>query len=246
MEIGPGLVEEVATDAGTYPNTNSYQSGLIQQTGIRIYDMSSSGDVMSFSVEGLGGVPASLAPSVKPTNLPTLAPVATTTSSPTVTPTSPPTFPPTITPTLAPVAPIAVPTDPPTFAPIAVPTDPPTLAPVAPTLSPTGGAIFNPSSSPSKIHSDSPSSHPTTSKLFTIPSQSRSYQPSTPPLQTPSSSSSPTAAESVEITNVFDRPSGASVGSVLQTESPTSASFSIGRVTLPFVTSLLLMYVVLV
>ena len=58
MEIGPGPVDAVAsvtvwTNNGDYPNTNSYISGLVVQTGIRIFNLSSDAEFMSFSVEGL-------------------------------------------------------------------------------------------------------------------------------------------------------------------------------------------------
>jgi hypothetical protein len=58
MEIGPGPVDAaaavtVSTNNGDYPNTNSYTSGLIVQTGIRIFNFSSVSEVMTFSVEGL-------------------------------------------------------------------------------------------------------------------------------------------------------------------------------------------------
>ncbi|KAL7547265.1 hypothetical protein ACHAWF_010583, partial [Thalassiosira exigua] len=46
-ELRPG-------DVGIHPNTDSYQGGIVVPTGIRIFDFSASGDVMSFRVEGLG------------------------------------------------------------------------------------------------------------------------------------------------------------------------------------------------
>jgi hypothetical protein len=123
MEIGPGLVEPLATSAGTYPNTNSYQSGLLAQTGIRIYDISASGDTMSFSVGGLGGEPATLTPT---TSAPTDSP---TSSAPTVSPT-------TSTPTVAPItltpitgAPTLFPSEPPSVAPTKPPSPRPSLQP---------------------------------------------------------------------------------------------------------------------
>ena len=85
MEIGPGPVDAVAsvtvlTNNGDYPNTNSYISGLVVQTGIRIFNFTKSGGVMRFSAEGLSGdqVQPSTAPSIQsfipssraPSNLP--------------------------------------------------------------------------------------------------------------------------------------------------------------------------------
>jgi hypothetical protein len=38
----------------TWPNTNSYQGGVVKKTGIKITVMSDSGFIMLFKVEGLG------------------------------------------------------------------------------------------------------------------------------------------------------------------------------------------------
>ena len=72
MEIGPGPVDTVAsvtvlTNNGDYPNTNSYISGRIVQTGIRIFNFSKSREVMSFSVVGLSDDPVqpSSSPSIQ-------------------------------------------------------------------------------------------------------------------------------------------------------------------------------------
>jgi M6 family metalloprotease-like protein len=58
MTLGPG-------STGQYPNTDSYQGGNIQSTGITITDFSAAGDTMTFRVEGLGGGTAA-APSTPP------------------------------------------------------------------------------------------------------------------------------------------------------------------------------------
>jgi hypothetical protein len=144
MEIGPGLVEPIATNAGTYPNTNSYQFGIIANTGIRLYDISASGDMMSFSVEGLGEVPATIVPA---TSAPTVAPV---TSAPTVSPT-------TSRPTDAPIT-FAPVTDAPTFS----PSEPPSVAPtqthsLEPSLAPTRAPVAPPTDPPSPRPSLRPS-----------------------------------------------------------------------------------------
>ena len=44
---------ELKAGGDKYPNTDSYQDGLVTETGIRIYDFSSSKGKMSFKVEGL-------------------------------------------------------------------------------------------------------------------------------------------------------------------------------------------------
>jgi M6 family metalloprotease-like protein len=51
--LGPGPVEVEASDSGIYPNTNSYQSGTIQQTGIVVDQISDSSIHMSFRVRGV-------------------------------------------------------------------------------------------------------------------------------------------------------------------------------------------------
>ena len=61
-EFSPGLFEFEATDFLRYPNTNSYVRGSIFPTGIRVYDISQSGTVMSFKIEGV----SSAAPTPSP------------------------------------------------------------------------------------------------------------------------------------------------------------------------------------
>lgn len=89
--LGPGLVENFATDAGTYPNTNSYKWGQIVQTGITLSDFSENGPVMTFRVSGLSpgsptttSAPTTAQPTTaKPTFPPTIAPIVPVTSVPT-------------------------------------------------------------------------------------------------------------------------------------------------------------------
>mmetsp|Transcript_6258 Transcript_6258/g.9621 ORF Transcript_6258/g.9621 Transcript_6258/m.9621 type:complete len:621 (+) Transcript_6258:254-2116(+) len=101
QELGPGPFEWIASDFTKYPNTNSYAFGNIFLTNIRIYDISQSGLVMSFKVEGLSPMPV-------PTNVPSELPMLETTRplpAPTRTPTQFPTFPPTLSPTIPPTIP---------------------------------------------------------------------------------------------------------------------------------------------
>ena len=46
-----------SADGGPYPNTDSYQSGRIKQTGIRIYDIRNNGENIDFSIEFPGSRP---------------------------------------------------------------------------------------------------------------------------------------------------------------------------------------------
>ena len=61
-EIGPGST----TSRGPYPNTDSYQSGNIKPTGIRIYDIQQEGENISFQID----IPGSIS------DAPTKSPVA--------------------------------------------------------------------------------------------------------------------------------------------------------------------------
>ena len=50
QEIGPGQSQSIwSSDAGPYPNTDSYLNGQVKQTGARIYDISAPGEEMKFS-----------------------------------------------------------------------------------------------------------------------------------------------------------------------------------------------------
>jgi hypothetical protein len=94
--LGPGPARQTVdpNQVSMYPNTDSYSGGVIKNTGIRIYDISDVGEVMSFRVEIPGSV---LAPTPLPmprrpsTPLPTLTPTSSPTPSPTQWPTQWPT-----------------------------------------------------------------------------------------------------------------------------------------------------------
>ena len=66
--LGPGNGELVATDSGTYPNTDSYMNGNIQVTGVKIDNLNDEGDgVWSFRVSNLGtATPTTQAPAGSP------------------------------------------------------------------------------------------------------------------------------------------------------------------------------------
>mmetsp|Transcript_20771 Transcript_20771/g.30747 ORF Transcript_20771/g.30747 Transcript_20771/m.30747 type:complete len:592 (+) Transcript_20771:179-1954(+) len=73
QQLGPGPYELIASDFTQYPNTNSYAFETVFPTGIRIYDFSQSGSLMSFKVQGLS--PAETTPPIpEPTRPPTRFP----------------------------------------------------------------------------------------------------------------------------------------------------------------------------
>ena len=104
---------ELTSGPNIFPNTDTYQGGIIEQTGIKIFDLSASGEKMTFSVEGVAldemskwsthdetvdiSLQVTALTTPKPTtsaptsNTPTSKP---TSSSPTINPTMPPTSPP--------------------------------------------------------------------------------------------------------------------------------------------------------
>jgi len=60
-------------NTGPFPNTDSYQGGIVTRTGISITDISASGTTMSFRATGFG-VTQPPTPSPPPTSSPTLSP----------------------------------------------------------------------------------------------------------------------------------------------------------------------------
>lgn len=105
QQLGPGPNEMIASDYTQYPNTNSYAFET-ELTGIRIYDFSQSGSLMSFKVQGLS--PAETSRTLEPTKLPTGPPswsptvLVITQELPTIPPTRFPTEPPLTDPTTEP------------------------------------------------------------------------------------------------------------------------------------------------
>jgi hypothetical protein len=57
LEPGPGRQTVESDQLYMYPNTDAYSGGVIQSTGVRIYDISELGEIMSFRVEIPGSVP---------------------------------------------------------------------------------------------------------------------------------------------------------------------------------------------
>jgi M6 family metalloprotease-like protein len=168
----PGIVDSLGssgTSAGSaYPNTDSYQYGQIEWTGIDIANISftQNGAKMAFDISF--PVVATEAPTDAPTATTTKPPVsasikAAPTKSPTAAPTESLTVSPTESPTAAPTeSPISAPTSPPTLAQTGSPTKSPTLAQVAsPTKPPTPVQTGAPTKLPTLAQTGSPTKPPT-------------------------------------------------------------------------------------
>jgi len=136
QKLEPGNGELVATDKGTYPNTDSYALGDIKTTGITIDNFRETpkgSGVFTFRVT-FDDDSAQLPPTTPPSNVPTKLPTKTPTKKPTDQPsrvkTTPPTDKPTQTLTKAPTnLPTKAPTTPQTNKPTNVPTKLPTNVP---------------------------------------------------------------------------------------------------------------------
>lgn len=112
-------LRELKSGNSVYPNTDSYQNGLIRQSGLRIYDFTQSSNKMRFRVEGIPSMPEpTKRPSSRPSSLPTSKP---STTRPTKLPSSLPTSSP----------PSAIPTSRPSNVPTRQPTSHPTENPTA-------------------------------------------------------------------------------------------------------------------
>jgi M6 family metalloprotease-like protein len=89
-------LKELSSGSASYPNTDSYQAGSIASTGIRLYDFSDSGNLMTFRVAGLGinaagvGSPDGIAVSLESMMTPKQSPKPSTTKPVTKVPLSPP------------------------------------------------------------------------------------------------------------------------------------------------------------
>jgi M6 family metalloprotease-like protein len=127
-----GPVEKEASDFDAYPNSNAYRLGVIQTTNVKIYDISPSGNIMTFRVSGVS----------PPTAEPTKSPAA---------PPDPPSFSPSATPSGQPV-PTPRPSRRPTRTPKTIPTSEP-IPTTSPSVVPEPGVSFE----PSKLRTKSPS-----------------------------------------------------------------------------------------
>ncbi len=103
MGITTQLIPCINDDACQYPNTDSYQSGIVKRTHNYITDISVSGRIMSFTYRYTPptGSP-SASPSESPSGAPTGVPSASPSSVPTFEPSEAPSRAPTATPTVAP------------------------------------------------------------------------------------------------------------------------------------------------
>lgn len=131
LEPGPGSRTVDVGQISRYPNTDSYSGGNIQQTGIRIFDISANGNYMTFKAQFPGSpFPDSFSmkedPTDPPTDGPTFAPTDFPTEPPTVSPTDSPTSSPTVSPSASPTErPTPFPTRSPSVSPSALPSETP-------------------------------------------------------------------------------------------------------------------------
>ncbi|KAL7469812.1 hypothetical protein ACHAXS_010075 [Conticribra weissflogii] len=140
--LGPSLGNDVAL------STDSYQNGVVKETGLWIFGFSQSGDHMTFQVLGLqsNGVDSMGEPTPKPTPSPSSAPSL----DPSLNPSSTPTTNPSTTPSSSPTSPTASPTTTPSASP---------SVSLNPTTTPTNQPSTNPTTEPSRY----PTSHPSAS-----------------------------------------------------------------------------------
>jgi M6 family metalloprotease-like protein len=87
LEPGPGRQTAESDQLYMYPNTDAYSGGDIQSTGVRIYDISELGEIMSFRVEMPGSVPSPAPSPIAPS--PTRTPTVASTKSPSTSSSSP-------------------------------------------------------------------------------------------------------------------------------------------------------------
>jgi M6 family metalloprotease-like protein len=139
--LAPSFLQE----PGPFPNTDSYQGGLVVSTSVYITEISNSSDVMSFEFHvGLSKTASpSTTPISTPSTLPTTSPSRTPTTSPTTHPTEAPTSAPSMSTALPSSTPIGeAPSAAPTTYLTSMPTTFPTESPKSvPSLEPTKPAV---------------------------------------------------------------------------------------------------------
>ena len=220
QQLGPGNGESVATDQGTYPNTDAYAYGNIEVTGITISNFRETNEPMvwSFDVSGVSpSVDDTASPTARPsTARPTPSPTRTLTPQPSSRPTKQPTSLPTTSqpsphpssrptkqPTLLPTT--SQPSPSPTKTPTKRPTTAPTERPSAfPSLLPTRMPTLSPSAIPSQ------SAYPSNVPTITA-GPSTSPQPTNDP-STRAPSLNPTTAQTTEPTSDVSSASSMDVG----------------------------------
>jgi M6 family metalloprotease-like protein len=129
--ITPYGVYYKGSRVNSFPNTHTYQAGVIQNTGLTIQVVSApEGDTMQFLISGRDDLPSTAPPTAQtalPTQLPAVSPTPNPTPPLTMSPTPYPTPLPTVTPTFFPIpSPTFSPTPVPTTIQIPTPTNPPT------------------------------------------------------------------------------------------------------------------------
>jgi len=178
--LGPGNGELVATDEGTYPNTDSYALGDIKTTGITIDNFRENPEgsgVFTFRVT-FADEPVQLLPTTPPSNLPSNL----VTEAPTENLTNKPSRAPTNTPSDEPTGPLTkpatdLPTKPLTMAPTMVQTTMPTNQLSKSTTNPsaaqpTTDPSKHPTQSPTQVQTKSPSTVPTDLPTTAVPIES--------------------------------------------------------------------------
>lgn len=195
------LSSDVPSD-GPFPNTDSYQNGNVYQTGVEIFEISVSGDNMSFQFYHPNALPA-IEPTSEPSNIPSLFPSFRPTNLRSDWPSSSPSVDTTWDPTNSSL-PSIVPTN--TTSPTATPTSSPTFEPtpnssnsseVSSSLSPTSYTTSFSTTTPTLIpfNSSAPSMtamltpNPSVSSSSSAPSRSPipSYPTTLQPSMEPSS-----------------------------------------------------------
>jgi len=222
QKLGPGNGELVATEEGTYPNTDSYAFGDIQTTGITIDDFRETPDGSGIFTFRVTFADEPISPSAPPTKLPTKRPTKEPTGKPTEVPTQSMTKTPFKSPTKQPSEkPTKSPTKLPTAALTKSPAELPTKAPTeAPTPDSTSFNFEYWTSKPTKVPSKPPITNPPTeapTSKQTLPFESPMTTPTKVSTEPPTTKP-PTVAPTIPIETPFTQ----SPSSKPPTEAPTT------------------------